>query len=490
MRQKKMLEMHRINEAGLKVYTILTVILLLAYVLEFLKGSRTLGYTILFAVLDIVPYIAYVIVYNKNKTSMWLKYILSIGFSVLYAFVLLTAAVPTTFVYIFMIYIAIIPYGDIKLCYITGGVAILANILSTVLGFVNGSLTTADLAMVEIQLISVALGGIFVGLATNLIGKVNRQKVEELNIEKSKTEEMLVNTLNVSKVISGDIEAVTERMELLKQSVSSTRDSMQDVTEGANETAESLQQQLIQTEVIMEQIGKARQVTDAITNDVGQTEDTIVTGKNNLESLLESVNHSESVSETVAVKMNELVENTEKMNEIVEMINAITKQTSLLSLNASIEAARAGEAGRGFAVVAEEISTLASRTSQATINITSLIGDIKASIEEVFSSTNQMMNNSKEQNQAVQIMAQSFEEIESCVGSIEQVGTSLEMVVSELIKTNENMVSSINTVSGVTEEVSARASETLSSSENDELVVREVTEMIININEQARKLNY
>ena len=240
----------------------------------------------------------------------------------------------------------------------------------------------------------------------------------------------------------------------------------------------------------MEQIGKARQVTDAITNDVGQTEDTIVTGKNNLESLLESVNHSESVSETVAVKMNELVENTEKMNEIVEMINAITKQTSLLSLNASIEAARAGEAGRGFAVVAEEISTLASRTSQATINITSLIGDIKASIEEVFSSTNQMMNNSKEQNQAVQIMAQSFEEIESCVGSIEQVGTSLEMVVSELIKTNENMVSSINTVSGVTEEVSARASETLSSSENDELVVREVTEMIININEQARKLNY
>ena len=234
MRQKKMLEMHRINEAGLKVYTILTVILLLAYVLEFLKGSRTLGYTILFAVLDIVPYIAYVIVYNKNKTSMWLKYILSIGFSVLYAFVLLTAAVPTTFVYIFMIYIAIIPYGDIKLCYITGGVAILANILSTVLGFVNGSLTTADLAMVEIQLISVALGGIFVGLATNLIGKVNRQKVEELNIEKSKTEEMLVNTLNVSKVISGDIEAVTERMELLKQSVSSTRDSMQDVTEGAN----------------------------------------------------------------------------------------------------------------------------------------------------------------------------------------------------------------------------------------------------------------
>ena len=52
------------------------------------------------------------------------------------------------------------------------------------------------------------------------------------------------------------------------------------------------------------------------------------------------------------------------------------------------------------------------------------------------------------------------------------------------------MVSNINTVSAVTEEVSARASETLSASENDSFVVSEVTEMVMHINEQAKKLNY
>ena len=489
MRQKKMPELHRINFAVLIAYSILTVILLIAYTLEFLKGSRTLTYTMVFAALDIVPYLAYVAIYRRDRTSKILKYIFSIGFSILYAFVLLTAAVPTTFVYIFMVYVIIIPYGDIRLCYITGGIANAANIISVVIGFMNGTLTTADLAMVEIQIIAIAIGGIFVGFATNVIGKVNSQKMDELNEEKNKTEEMLINTLDISKAISCDIESVTERMERLRRSVSATRDSMEDVTEGANETAESLQLQLGQTEEITEQIERARAVTDAITSDVNQTEDTITEGKNNLEHLLESVNQSESVSEIVAVKMNELIDNTEKMNEIVEMINSITKKTSLLSLNASIEAARAGEAGKGFAVVAEEISTLANQTSEATINITSLISAIKTSIEEVFISTNQMMENSKGQNQAVQVMAQSFEEIEHCVSRIEQVGTNLETVVTELVKANESMVSNINTVSGVTEEVSARASETLSASENDAFVVEEVTEAIVNINEQAKRLH-
>ena len=490
MKQKRMPELHRMNAAVLVDYSILTAILLLAYIIEYVKGSRTLGYTLFFAVLDIVPYLLYVIVYNKKKTSIQLKYIFSIGFSILYAFVLLTAAVPTTFVYIFMVYLCIIPYGDIRLCYITGGIAMLANIVSVVIGFSNGSLTTEDLAMVEIQLIAILLGAIFVGLATTVIGRVNKQKMDELNEEKDKTEEMLTNTLDISKTISNDIESVSVRMEILKQSVSATRDSMNDVTEGANETAESMQEQLGQTTEVMHYIGKARKVTDAITSDVNHTEDTIEKSKKNLSHLLKSVNESENVSEMVAVRMNELVESTKKMNEIVEMINSITKQTSLLSLNASIEAARAGDAGRGFAVVAEEISTLANQTSQATVNITSLINGIKNSIEEVSVSTSQMMENSKGQNQAVQVMAQSFEEIEQCVNSIERVGADLENVVTELIRTNENMVSNINTVSAVTEEVSARASETLSASENDSLVVGEVTEMVMNINEQAKKLNY
>ena len=489
MKQKRIPELQRINKAVLIQYATLMIILLAAYILEFVKGSRTLEYTLTFMLFDILPFLFYVTGYKKNPESSNLKYILSIGFSLLYAFVLVTAAVPTTFVYIFMIYIVIIPYGDIRLCFITGGIAIVANIVSIVMGFMNGSLTSADLAMVEIQIISIVIGAIFVGLATNVTGKVNAQKLDEINEEKEKTEHILTNTLEVSKGISEDIEAVTERMEMLRQSVSSTRDSMQDVTTGANETAESLQHQLAQTEEIMEQIDSAKEVTNTISENVSQTEFTISVGKDNINELLNSVSQSETVGATVAKKMNELMDNTKKMNAIVEMINSITSQTSLLSLNASIEAARAGEAGRGFAVVAGEIQSLAGQTSEATVNITKLIEDINVSIKDVFKSTNQMVENNKQQNQAVEMMAQTFVAIEGCVNNIQEVSASLEEVVAELVRSNESITNDINVVSSVTQEVSARANETLEDSDRNSNVVEEVSHTIFAINEKAKQLN-
>lgn len=489
MTQKRMNETHRINFAVLVCYTLLTVALSIAYLLEYIKGSRTLEYIAGFSLLNLGPYIAYAVTYFKNKESALAKYIFSIGFSVLYAFVLLTAAVPTTFVYIFLILFIIIPYGDMKLCYITGGIAVIANIASVVMGFVTGALTSKDLAMVEIQIISIAFAAIFTGLATKVIGRVNAQKMDELNEEKEKIDSLLAHTLEVSKGISADIDSVYSQMEMLEQSVSTTKESMNEVSVGVTETAAAMQAQLMQTEEIVGQVHKAKLVSQNIAENVQQTEDTILVGKGNIENLLSHVNQSEKASALVAEKMNELTENTEKMHSILEMINSVTSQTSLLSLNASIEAARAGEAGRGFAVVAGEISSLANQTSEATVNIARLIDGITGSIDEVFNAINQLMESNKEQNQSAETMAHNFEKIEACSRSIYEVSSQLESLVSELTRSNENIVENINTVSAVSEEVSAHASETLAESEANAQVVDEITKVIMALNDKAKQLS-
>lgn len=72
-----------------------------------------------------------------------------------------------------------------------------------------------------------------------------------------------------------------------------------------------------------------------------------------------------------------LVENSEKMGQIVDLITEIAAQTNLLALNATIEAARAGDAGKGFAVVAGEVKMLANQTAKATEEIVQQVSTIQ-----------------------------------------------------------------------------------------------------------------
>lgn len=85
--------------------------------------------------------------------------------------------------------------------------------------------------------------------------------------------------------------------------------------------------------------------------------------------------------EDFLVTMEEIHSRSQQVNDIVNVINAISFQTNLLALNASVEAARAGEQGRGFAVVADEVRLLATRSADAANQIQSILATSNTSIE-------------------------------------------------------------------------------------------------------------
>lgn len=119
----------------------------------------------------------------------------------------------------------------------------------------------------------------------------------------------------------------------------------------------------------------------------------------------------------------------EKINELTDSIKAIASQTNLLSLNASIEAARAGDQGRGFAVVAGEIGNLASQSTEAVNNISSIVAEVQLAVNEMAQCMNKTLSFleetvSKDYVQFGEVGEKYFADAESFDSSMGTISTS------------------------------------------------------------------
>ena len=97
-------------------------------------------------------------------------------------------------------------------------------------------------------------------------------------------------------------------------------------------------------------------------------------------------------TEKSVVEIESLAAATQRIDGVLNLIQAIAEQTNLLALNATIEAARAGEAGRGFAVVAHEVKTLAGQTAKATSEIGQNVSMIQASTQNAVEAVREIGN--------------------------------------------------------------------------------------------------
>ncbi|MBN2039610.1 MAG: methyl-accepting chemotaxis protein [Spirochaetes bacterium] len=193
-------------------------------------------------------------------------------------------------------------------------------------------------------------------------------------------------------------------------------------------------------------------------------------------SMAEKIRETQSMSMTIAEQaragneslnlmdmiMNKITESSNKVSEIVDIIDNISDKINLLSLNAAIEAARAGEAGRGFAVVADEISKLADQTASSISDIGSLIQANKDDITQGITNVTDTVGN-----------------IGRVIDGVESINSMMSSIYSDM----EKQESANKGVNENAEELRTRSEEIKSASEEQKIAVTEIMKSISSIND-------
>ncbi|GKW24136.1 methyl-accepting chemotaxis protein [Pectobacterium carotovorum subsp. carotovorum] len=161
----------------------------------------------------------------------------------------------------------------------------------------------------------------------------------------------------------------------LRQIVSQVRDGAETISSAASQIAAGNQDLSARTEEQASSLEETASSMEQLTSTIRNTADNTTQATDLAASASATVKKSGAMMETVTQEMRGIRDSSQRMAEIIGVIDGIAFQTNILALNAAVEAARAGEQGRGFAVVASEVRALAQRSATAAKEIKELIDD-------------------------------------------------------------------------------------------------------------------
>lgn len=322
----------------------------------------------------------------------------------------------------------------------------------------------------------------FIDIIHGMVAKIV-QSIDEVVETSSQLSANSDDVAQASQSVALSIEEMVKETNDKLNLVSGTREIMEQFSAAIGQIARGAQEQanhVNQTSVaigemagsIHEVATNAQSVLDAAT----QASEVAREGEEAVESTISGMEKIKNTVYDSAVRIKELGDRSQKIGEIIQVIDDIAEQTNLLALNAAIEAARAGEHGKGFAVVADEVRKLAERSGKATKEIADLIIDIQKGTEKAVQA---MEHGTREVEEGVKLAHNAGTALEAIMKTVELTFTQIRSISEAAQKMSENsseVVTAIDNVAAITEENSASTQEMAAGTDNALASISSITD--------------
>ncbi len=272
-------------------------------------------------------------------------------------------------------------------------------------------------------------------------------------------------------IFNGDFVAIREAMTLITDALNETmchiqqasvavRNNSSETTiyakklyDGSIEQSDALKRLTVKMNLITDKTDEIDDNAQRVKQSAGAAKERVDEGQQQMKDMLETM-------DSIHRDMQEII-------TISQLIEDISSQTSLLSLNASIEAARAGEAGKGFAVVAQEIGHLSQQTADALEKTGAIIGKASVAIDQGM--------------QTAQNTAKSFDKVNQATSEFTEISNNLihiTMQQKEAIDTVSQEVQTVLTIADTNQQLARETDETVAVSMKQAEELEQIVSMV------------
>lgn len=297
----------------------------------------------------------------------------------------------------------------------------------------------------------------------NIVGKI-RNSSDTMSANSYELNDTSSQTLAANNEISKAVEDVAEGSTGMAASISKINENL---LEMSNETKD-----------INESVNEIRNQTAAVQDSSKIMNDKIKSMQNSSQKMDDGISAISKRIETVNTTV-------DKVSNIVSVIEEISSETNLLSLNASIEAARAGDAGKGFAVVAQEIRVLSDNTNTELENIKQIISSLVEECRYCVQASGTIVEDNAKQKEEIKAVLDEFGSLDEQIQKTAEKADEIEELVTAMIELNDDITKSSNSLTDVSAANAAATEEMNANIEELNAMMNGVSEMAGNMNDES-----